>query len=431
MAHCTSSLNDRVNLPPPTQVTLIHHDTSVVGSNYGLGCSSNGDIAACTFQNTPNNKSQTFLRVYDACGQELFSAGSELGPSTWTSVPMIDRIGGVIAADEMFLIRYHADGSINWLAEHAYGRAFSPVVLGDAILIATTQGWLAAFDWRDGEFIDAIRLDAIINGIQGTYVTRNTPAVRGHRFYLSTEFVPKKDLATFPPPPEPMTTYGGLFAVDLERSRLKLAWQGHPIPFRARSGASPLVIGNAIFFDGDGIDPEGEIDPQFFGIEDHGHYWRWRFHYPLEGKAFASAAADPRGGFWIFAKGKESLIRLDEYGRSDAKRIPVGNPLDILSLETLLNETGWEPSSVISVAQGGYGDVIAMLAIKRQQENAWIMVRLAGQDSALLSYFALPRGADSWSAAQSPVMRTHRGSVVALSTFADGVYFLGDKQVCR
>ena len=84
------------------------------------------------------------------------------------------------------------------------------------------------------------------------------------------------------------------------------------LDFGSRSGASPTIFDDLIFFDGDLPMPEmtEEEDPHFFAVQDNGDSGEYVFKVPIDGQVGASAAVDPMGrGVWFTARqGPFSLL---------------------------------------------------------------------------------------------------------------------------
>jgi hypothetical protein len=84
------------------------------------------------------------------------------------------------------------------------------------------------------------------------------------------------------------------------------------LDFGSRSGASPTIFDDLIFFDGDLPEPERteEEDPHFFAVQDNGDSGEFLFKVPIDGQVGASAAVDPIGrGVWFTARqGPFSLL---------------------------------------------------------------------------------------------------------------------------
>ena len=114
MAHCDRTMSDQALMPSPQGPVVVRwRDRSRVGSNVGLGCSSNGSRAVCSFM-SGMRRSDT-LTAYDADGRQLWS--SPLPDATaWTSAPIVDAAGGAIIADSQQVVRFDKWGAVQWQA---------------------------------------------------------------------------------------------------------------------------------------------------------------------------------------------------------------------------------------------------------------------------------------------------------------------------
>jgi len=306
MSHCDVRMSDVVDLEAPASVESTWFDPGAWSMSQGLGCVSNGERVACTNGDRFGSTAQPSLRVYAADGTLLWHSGKELNSWAWTSVPIMNRRGSVIMADDERIVRFAPDGTVRWSTPTPGGRPISPTRTADGtIVLATSQGPISAYDPKTGELLGTLDLTDRFGGLPGRFDTRNTPAVRGNRIYVSTEF---KLLRRLPDP----GNHAALFAIEFDRAappdeRLKIAWT---FEFGARSGASPLRVGRMLVFDGDRESPTAPRDPRFFGVIDRGDHPELVWQYGLGGPGVASAAQDPRGGAWVFAFGDPILRRI-------------------------------------------------------------------------------------------------------------------------
>lgn len=344
MAHCDQALRDLAIVygPYTTTVTVLWHDTSVFGSDKGLGCSSNGTTAVCsmTTGDPPNTPT---LVAYDATGNHLWSS-SLLNATAFMSAPLIGTTGQVIAADDSKLVRFDAAGNILWATDTPGGTPLSPNVTNDRmIFLGAHLGPLSAYDADSGLLLAQLELaeTLTINGqpVSGTFYTTSTPAVRGNRAYVATQFYPLGSQTGLP--------YGRLYAVDIARTsatsaELQVAWY---YEFRAPSSASPLLFSNEqvtiVYLDGQGLIPGGNVEPHFLAVQDLGAESRLLWKYPMPNRVVASAAQDPRGGIWVYSVGVPVLIRLTQF---------TGMPVQTINLDALVQEPGTHiPSSALTI----------------------------------------------------------------------------------
>jgi outer membrane protein assembly factor BamB len=177
-----------------------------------------------------------FLKCYNGDGKELWRY-NHIGPLASVSAPMIDAQGRVIACDARNIIMFDENGKVLWKLKHASGVPISPVYAENGlIIIVTTNGWIQTVDPLQGEVVGEFQLTGTLNGKEGVWATRNTPAVSGTRLYTITEFFPS-DFSL------DETSTGRLFAVDLKTpeeggNMFEIAWS---LDFGARSGGSPTI----------------------------------------------------------------------------------------------------------------------------------------------------------------------------------------------
>jgi PQQ-like domain len=237
MAHCDSQMSDNSHMiPPKGDLELAWSDLDAAGDAWGLGCASNAKVTACALGPLPGNS--PYLRVYNPYGDMIWSY--PLNVWTWTSSPLINDEGQVIASDNERLIFFDSDGSIIWERELGGGLVISPVVTENGLLVfGTLDGVVMTLDPSDGSKLAEIRLTDMIDGLPGTFGSRNTPCVMGNRIYLSTEFKPLDSLVG------DETRTGRLYAIEVRRPSddvdatedlIEVAWHA---PYGSRSGSSP------------------------------------------------------------------------------------------------------------------------------------------------------------------------------------------------
>jgi hypothetical protein len=344
MAHCAPTMSDRVRRPAPTRVRSSWLDSSAASGQQGLGCSSNGKIAVCTFGDRSRDSSRPYLKAYEpTTGRVLWTSGKSLDAWAWTSAAIVDAKGGAIAAVDRALVRFAPGGTVRWSSRTPGGSPISPTqVANGTIVLATSGGPVSAYEPRTGRRIATLDLKGTIGGRAGRFDTTNTPGARGNRIYVSTQF----ELADGSADPG---FHARLFAIDVDPSkpaarRLHVAWS---YEFGARSGASPLVVGDLVVFDGDRATPTGPVAPRFFGLRDAGRRPKLAWSYPLGGPGVASAAQDPRGGAWVFAFGNPTLRRIS---------LASGKVVQTIDLDKLVGADGTHvPYSAMSIAEGPGG----------------------------------------------------------------------------
>jgi hypothetical protein len=242
MAHCDPQMSDQNHMVAPKGDLVVHwDDLEAAGDFIGLGCSANTKIAACALGPEPGKA--PYLRVYNADGKMTWSY--PLNPWTWSSAPLIDKEGRVIAADNEHLVLFEPDGTVVWKKELPGGLVISPVVTENGLIVfSTLDGFVSTVDPTDGTTVGQLELTDRVGGVWGTFGSRNTPCVNGNRIFLSTEFKPRDSLVLI----EDETRTGRLYAIDIgrpsknpsygqrEEEPIEVAWY---LPFGSRSGSSP------------------------------------------------------------------------------------------------------------------------------------------------------------------------------------------------
>jgi hypothetical protein len=319
------------------------------GSSLGLGCVANGTIAACTFGGLVPAGPAPYLKAYDANGQVLWSSGDVLNATAYTSAPMIDAAGGVIAADNRTVVRFDASGNVVWRTATPGGLPISPVATQNGVVVLGTFGGpIASFDSATGAFLGSLHLFATIDGHKGRFETTNTPAVRGNRIYVTTEF---RLYEGTPGAPDP-AHHGRLYAIDVDPTRpwpfrLRVAWF---YEFGSGSFASPLLVRDVVYFDAERPAPNSDpLEPQFLAVKDLGTSGQLVWTQPLKAPALASAARDPRGGLWVYARSVPELLRLSETTGAVLQTIPTGS----LVPSSAMTVAGWpvlgRPTMILSL----------------------------------------------------------------------------------
>lgn len=314
MAHCDTRMSDLVRLQPPLGPTpvIIAHDPLPTGSGLGLGCVSNGRTVACSY----NSPSGDTVIAYDAQGTRLWTSGALLNSSASASAPMINATGGVIAADDAHVIRFTARGAVVWDTLTPGGIPLSPVTTASgAIILATKGGPVSAYDSATGHLIGSLYIRESPSD-PGYFDTLNTPCVSGNRVYISTARVGDP------------ANRAWLVALDIDVNNpaepLKLAWH---YEFGGPSGASPLLLGNTIFFDGDRPSPGTPYNPHLFAVRDTGLGPALLWTQAVPASVPASLAQDPRGGVWSMYKG---------YGKLERRAPATGQLVETLDIPALV-----------------------------------------------------------------------------------------------
>ena len=353
MAHCDVWMSDNPNMSVPINwdTQILWHDSIPEGSNNGLGCSSNGTLAVCTYENAATDN----MVVYDASGNRLWTSENHLGSWAWTSAAMIDDSGGVIAVDDEHLIRFNPNGTVKWKANTPGGIPISPIITESGVVIVATRGGpLAAFHSGTGKLLGKRYLIETL-GSTDFYDTQNTPCVLGNRIYVSTE---KRN--------DPDHT-ARLWAVDVNpenpESVLQVKWF---FVFGGPSGGSPMIVGDTIYFDGDRLHPGGDGTPHLFALQDNGETCDLKWTYDMDTLIRTSVARDPRGGIWSYGIGQPWLYRLDQ---------ETGEMLGLLDIDALVDEPGVHfASSVMTIAGDASRPVLIVCSTTSTVgQPAWII----------------------------------------------------------
>jgi outer membrane protein assembly factor BamB len=344
MAHCDPRMSDLVKGTSPSVGVAVHVDRTAPPAYGGLGCVSNTRLVACTGGGDPSVSSN--LVVYDGDGKRLWDDGGILGSSAWKSAALIGDNDLVIAADQdTVLMADPRAGTILWRSSKPDSAPpISPVLAGsgrDMLLIASGAGnadstpQVSVWDAASGAMLENLTLVDPVS-LQ-VYSTFNTPAVAGNRAYILASVINSG-------------TKGRLFALDIcesdacgGRGKLSVAWT---YDFRGPSGASPLLIGSRLFFDGRTQAGAGV----FMAIDDMGSAPSLAWRIQSSSTFAASAAQDPRGGLWVYPWQTGKLLRLHP---------KTGAVLQTVDTSTVLGMgAGYYPVSAVSVSSSTSGAVV-------------------------------------------------------------------------
>jgi outer membrane protein assembly factor BamB len=158
------------------------------GSDVGLGCSSNGAVAVCTYNGNANttpdpNDEHDNVVAYDYSGQVQWTSGNSINLSAYTSAPLILEEGlqsDVVAVDNMRAIRFNgSNGQEVWNTLHGGGTPVSPVITDSGvILLANIGGPVTAIDSVTGDPLATDLFQLQGDGNDDYFETHKTVAVR-------------------------------------------------------------------------------------------------------------------------------------------------------------------------------------------------------------------------------------------------------------
>jgi hypothetical protein len=119
-AHCDQANVDLAHLDPPgATADAVWQFANLVGeqagSDVGLGCSSNGAVAVCTYNGNANttpdpNDEHDNVVAYDYSGQVQWTSGNSINPSAYTSAPLILEEG--LQSDVVAVARGNEHGQL-------------------------------------------------------------------------------------------------------------------------------------------------------------------------------------------------------------------------------------------------------------------------------------------------------------------------------
>ena len=403
MAHCDTRMSDLARLSPPTapDTTVLFHDPVPAGKGKGLGCSSNGVFAACTYNDPAGNN----LVFYDASGHRLWASGSLLDATAWLSAPMISAEGDVITADDKRVVRITKSGEVVWSTRTPGGKPISPVITASgAVVLATSKGPVSAFGSADGHLIGSLWLQGETTGAN-YFDTVNTPCVHGNRLYISAQLA------------HDHRNTGALIAVDVDVANssqpLAIAWS---FVFGSPSGASPLCLGNTIYFDGGSRLPGEPYNPQILAVTDNQTIPLLMWNVSAPAALPANIAADPRGGVWAM---------FTDYSRLERFYTANGVVQEVLDIPTLMEEPDQIPWSAITIAGTTQHPVMLLGTRNKENNHSYVIgINLASRHLLWKANLAPAFGSDS-APSQFPIVLNSNGKPVVVAAGASsGAYFV-------
>ncbi len=344
-AHCDNTLsgNPNIQLPSTGGISLVAHDTVSKGSGPGLGCVSNGpgNTVACSLNQTQGTGPN--LIVYDGDGNRKWTS-SLFNGFAYTSAPIVDIYGDVVATDNATIARFDPNGNVVWKTK-VQGLPISMVTVnGNVIVAATYAGPIAFYSFTDGTLLGTLK---VTDASGAGYDTINTPCVIGNAIYVSLQ--KQGDTAT-----------GELAKVIVNPGSSPLFSVAWTFPFGGPSGGSPHcnTATKTIYFDGASMNPDGPGPPVLFSVLDTGSAPQMVWAAPLPGKILAAVTQDPRGGVWAFASGFQYLWRFSEADGTIVQTLDVNaliGPIQTAALSAPTSTTNITPAGVMVLGTASIG----------------------------------------------------------------------------
>ena len=403
MAHCNVSMSGDNSLASPTSTPiLMAHDALPLGSNNGLGCASNGSVVACSYWGTTGDN----VVAYSNYGTRLWGSGHSLDRDAWASVPMVASDGGVIAASRTKIARFSNAGALLWVTPNPNGTPTSPVLTASgALVVATINGPISAFDSTTGRLLGSLLVRQSPSSTN-FFQTTNTPCVNGNRVYVAMQ-----------QEQDPLHT-GWLVAIDVDptnpTSPLTIAWE---FTFTGPTGASPVLIGNVIYFDGHVITPGQPSQAYLYAVRDDGTSGTLLWSTRLPTAVATSPVVDPRGGMWIYTSGLPWLYHLDPR---------TGVTVEIINVSKLVGDVNSNiPSSALSITGLPSAPVLVLGTGDLKRLSSYVVAINLVTHTLAWEFNLRPSLIPDYAAGQFPTIVTPLGKpAVAFSTRNEGAYFL-------
>lgn len=434
-AHCDQGNVDLAHLDPPgATADVVWQFANLVGeqtgSDVGLGCSSNGAVAVCTYNGNANttpgpNDEHDNVVAYDYSEQVQWTSGSSINLSAYTSAPLILEEGlqsDVVAVDNMRAIRFNdSNGQEVWNTQHGGGTPVSPVITDSGvILLANIGGPVTAIDSVTGDPLGTDLFQLPGDGNDDYFETHKTVAVSGNRTYIVMQHIIDGEIDE--------NHIARLLALDVdadaqnEEGVLTEAWHFDDFTTGeegSKSSPSIRVVGNqdCVFFDG-WREVEGMEEPHIFAVCDTGTAGVELWAKQLPTPTFASFAEMPGGGsFWFI---RSNSLRIWRVATS------TGNYLDEIDLDALIGDSQvlHRPSSAMTITGTAVDPVMivsVMNAVSPGSDPYVIAVDL--DDESLLWAVAMPNGIVP--AGQFPIVRNGSDTRVVFSAHGPGVWAIG------
>ncbi|HTQ54604.1 MAG TPA: FG-GAP-like repeat-containing protein [Bryobacteraceae bacterium] len=283
----------------------------------------------------------------------------------------------------------------------------------------TAAAPLAVYDGNTGALVGSKYLYQ--SGSSGAYyATVNTACVNNgsypNRVYLLTALTTNN-------------AYGALWALDIDPTNLtnpiSPAWS---LSIHGPSGASPLCVGDRVYFDGAGVVPTDHVGTTVFGVQDNGTSGSFLFKVSLGASSqpiTCNFAIDPRpeGGFWHVVRFDPNIYHRDFVTGKIIESVNVSDMLTAMGAPPttywqagIFTEYGTPSQPYLMLPEAGHpqaGGYLAMLDVAAQQ-LVWA-VPLAGND---LDPYDTP-GGDA-----ALVMDSSGNPVVVMNAKQSGAYFI-------
>ena len=262
------------------------------------------------------------------------------------------------------------------------------------------------------------------SGTSGPYYeTINVPCVNNgsypNRVYISTNLSTNQN-------------QGALWALDVDPTNhanpITPVWS---VIFAGPSGASPLCIGNNVYFDGAGFVPGDSAGTTIFGVADNGSSATMLFHVSLgEGTepVTCNFAMDPRpvGGFWHEIEFDPNIYHRDGL---------TGNIIETIDVSSLLASQGSPPGtywmSGVFNTVGTPNHPYMILPEQATSYAASYLTMVDLTDSSLVWALPLYPGnspfySDSFEGAAAMLVNGAGQPVLAMATRYNGAFFMSD-----
>ena len=281
---------------------------------------------------------------------------------------------------------------------------------------------VAVYNGASGALVGSLFL--YTSGTSGPYYeTINVPCVNNgsypNRVYVSTNLNTNQN-------------QGALWALDIDPANLanpiSPAWS---VSFGGPSGASPLCIGNNIYFDGAGYLPGDNAGTTIFGVQDNGASATVLFHNSLGAGSqpvTCNFAKDPRavGGFWHEVQYDPNIYHRDgvtgniiETLNVSSLLAAVGAPTATYWMSGVFNTVGTpdHPYMVLPESDVNYAASYLTLVDLTNSSLVWALPLYPGNS---------PFYSDSFEGEAAVVMNAQSQPVLAMATRYNGAYFLAD-----